>query len=62
LKPGVPAMSELMNTVEKATHPQGGLKRVRNGQDALHPLVEKATHPQGGLKRSQGCGATHRRG
>ena len=38
--------------VEKATHPQGGLKRdnLPGALDVARPEVEKATHPQGGLK------------
>jgi len=36
--------------VEKATHPQGGLKQQLSAPDARARAVEKATHPQGGLK------------
>ena len=38
--------------VEKATHPQGGLKLGKIRHLVVdRRLVEKATHPQGGLKR-----------
>jgi len=39
--------------VEKATHPQGGLKQMWVRPSDLEDFeVEKATHPQGGLKQA----------
>jgi len=46
-------MAILGRAVEKATHPQGGLKPGERGEVVMGGRrVEKATHPQGGLKRS----------
>jgi len=47
-----PTHPALATMVEKATHPQGGLKLENVPKVSCQRVrrVEKATHPQGGLK------------